>query len=335
MTFRLNGKNGRTAIADEPRIASNESSFTEWEGAFHIMLSMRIKKIWLPLVTLSALGSFPARTNAQTTVPGQQQIQMPNGKLLGEVPGHPRPTNNFPTAGAISPGGSYAVFLHSGFGAYTSEGKQSLTVLNLQTNELRDFPDERLRHGAKQSYFLGLAFSLDGKHLYASMASLTDPLGKQTGSTGNGIAVYAFENGVVTPEHFIPLAPRKASPPGKQRRAMFKDVTYHAGLSVTIRGGVEQILVACQGSDEAILLNAADGKIVYRFDLSTFKRIPGSLPYTAVMTHDGKRGFVSLWNASSVAELDLVKGTVKRVVSLVGAEQAPTQSSRNPVSPPT
>jgi DNA-binding beta-propeller fold protein YncE len=296
---------------------------------------MRIKKIWRLFLSLSVLWSLPVGIKAQTAAPEQQQIQMPNGKLLGEVPGHPRPTNNFPTAAAISPGGSYAVFLHSGFGAYTSEGRQSLTVLNLQTNELRDFPDERLGHGAQQSYFLGLAFSLDGKHLYASMASLTDPLGKQTGSTGNGIAVYAFENGVVTPEHFLPLASRKGIPPGKQRRAMFKDVTYPAGLSVTIRDGIEQILVACQGSDEAILLNAADGKIVHRFDLSFFKRVPGSLPYTAVMTHDGKRGFVSLWNASSVAELDLVKGTVKRVVSLLGAEPAPPESSRNPVPPLT
>jgi len=241
---------------------------------------------------------------------------MPNGKLFGEMPGNPRRINNFPTASAISPDGRYAVFLHSGFGAYSSGEKQSLTVLNLETNELRDFPDERLAQDAKQTFFLGLAFSLDGQHLYASMAALSDPLGKEKGSTGNGIAVYAFRNGEVAPERFMPIAPRTTVPPGKIRREKFKDVTYPAGLSVAMSGGAERILVASNSSDEAILLNATDGAIVQRFDLSTFKRIPGSLPYTTVMTHDSKRGFVSLWNASTVAELDLPSRRVLRMIPL-------------------
>jgi hypothetical protein len=242
--------------------------------------------------------------------------QMPNGKLLREVPGNPRRINNFPTATALSPDGRFALFLHSGFGAYTSGQKQSISVLNLETDALNEFADERLGHGAKQTYFLGLAFSLDGKHLYASMASLNDPLGKRPGSTGNGIAVYGFENGAIAPERFISLAPRSKIPAGKLRRKEFQDVTYPAGLSVGLVNGAECILVAANASDEAILLNAADGSVVHRFDLSTFKRIPGSLPYTTVMTRDGKRGFVSLWNVSSVAEVDLAIGRVQRIFPL-------------------
>src|SRR3981189_2319726 len=167
----------------------------------------------------------------QTGPTAKAPRQLPNGKLLGEVPGNPRATNNFPTAAAVSPDGRFAVLLHSGYGAYTSGEKQSLTVLNLETNELRDFPDERLAHDAKQSYFLGLAFSVDGKHLYASMASLSDALGKGKGNTGNGIAVYGFEKGIVKPQRFLSLASRKEVPRGKLRRAAFKDVTYPAGLS--------------------------------------------------------------------------------------------------------
>jgi DNA-binding beta-propeller fold protein YncE len=245
-----------------------------------------------------------------------QKVWLPNGKLLGEVPGAPRQINNLPTAAAISPDARFAVLLHSGYGAYTSGEKQSLTVLNLETNELADFPDNRLGSKARQTYFLGLAFSLDGKHLFASMASLTDPLGKKKGSTGNGIAVYSFENGRLAPERFLPLTPRENIPAGKERRADFKDVTYPAGLSIGQSGGEERLLVAANNSDEAILLNASDGKIIHRFDLSTMKRIPASLPYTTVMTKDGKRGFVSLWNASTVAELDLVNGKVLRMIAL-------------------
>ncbi|HXY01671.1 MAG TPA: hypothetical protein VEI54_12180, partial [Candidatus Limnocylindrales bacterium] len=189
---------------------------------------------------------------------------MPNAKILREVPGHPRKINNFPTAAALSPDGRFAVFLHSGYGAYSSGEKQSLTVLDLEADSIRDFPDDRLGHDARQSYFLGLAFSLDGKHLYASMASLTDPLGKEKGSTGNGVAVYTFQNGEVAPERFLPLPPRSSIPAGKLRREQFKDVTYPAGLSIGMSGGVERILVACNNSDEAILLNASDGKVIHR-----------------------------------------------------------------------
>jgi hypothetical protein len=138
-------------------------------------------------------------------------VQLPNGKLLGEVPGAPSQTNNLPTAIAISPDGRFAVLLHSGYGAYSSGEKQSLSVLNLRTNELTDFPDNRLGSKARQTYFLGLAFSLDGKHIFASMASLTDPLGKKKGSTGNGIAVYSFEDGRIAPERFLPMAPAHRS----------------------------------------------------------------------------------------------------------------------------
>jgi hypothetical protein len=246
----------------------------------------------------------------------QHNTQLPNGKFLAEVPGNPRRTNNLPTAIALSPDGRFAVLLHSGYGAYTSGGKQSLSVLNLETDELTDFPDARLGSKARQTYFLGLAFGLDGKRVFASMASLTDPVGKQKGSTGNGIAVYAFENGRITPERFMPLPPRDKIPGGKIRRPEFRDVTYPAGLAIAMSGGEERLLVACNNSDEALLLNTRDGTIIHRFDLSTFKHIPASLPYTSVITRDGQRGFVSLWNASMVAELDLLNGGVLHFIPL-------------------
>jgi DNA-binding beta-propeller fold protein YncE len=239
---------------------------------------------------------------------------LPNGRLLGAVPGHPREINNLATAAALSPDGRFVVLLHSGFGSDTNQGKQSLSVLKLENDALSDFPEDRLGRHARQTYFLGLAFSLDGKHLYASMASYTDPLGKKEGSTGNGIAVYSFADGRIAPERFLPLSPRTSLPRGKVRREEFKDVTYPAGLSVGKVGGEERILVACNHSDETILLNPIDGKTVTRFDLSTYQRIPASLPYTTVITSDGTRGFVSLWNASTVVELDLLKGkTVRRI----------------------
>jgi DNA-binding beta-propeller fold protein YncE len=269
---------------------------------------------WIATLLLASAVTPPGSSAQNTTLPTPTQI--PNGKIFAELPGHPQRINNFPTAIALSPDSQYTVLLHSGYGAYTSGAKQSLSVLNLKTNELRDFPDDRLGGGAKQTYFLGLAFSRDGQHLFASIASLTDPLGKEKRSTGNGIAVYSFREGIVAPERFIPLAPRTKLPPGKVRRKEFSDVTYPAGLCVGLSADQERILVASNSSDEALLLNASDGDIVHRFDLSTYKRIPATLPYTAVITADGKTGFVSLWNASAVAELDLLAGRVRRIIAL-------------------
>ena len=270
-----------------------------------------------PLVLLSLLlPFFPSCLYGQTLNP---PAALPNGRLLGDVPGHPRGINNLATAAALSPDGRFVVFLHSGYGAYSDDGKhnyQSLSVLNVATDTLADFPELRLDHSAHQTYFLGLAFSLDGKHLYASMASYTDPLGKKENDTGNGITVYSFDEGKISPEKFLPLTPRPSLPRGKVRRDEFKDVTYPAGLSVGKVAGEERLLIASHHSDEALLLNPADGKVVFRFDLSTYKRIPGSLPYTAVITADGKRGYVSLWNASTVAELDLLRGKVLRKIAL-------------------
>ncbi len=289
---------------------------------------MRAFRFVMQLLFALSLAAIPLGAQESSS---SASTQIPNSKIFGEVPGHPRRINNFPTAVALSPDGRYAVFLHSGFGAYTSARKQSLTVLDLQTDTIRDFPDDRLGPGAKQTYFLGLVFSLDGKHLYASMASLTDPLGKGKGTTGNGIATYTFQNGEVTPGRFLPLAPRTFIPRGKVRRGEFNDVTYPAGLSIGLNDGVERLLVASNSSDEALLMNTSDGKIIHRFDLSTFNRIPASLPYTTVMTTDGKRGFVSLWNASAVAELDLQHGTVRRFMSL-HKPTAPLEGGSHPTA---
>jgi DNA-binding beta-propeller fold protein YncE len=298
--------------------------FTSLAAEIQYNASMPTFHRFLVSFSVITLCIAPVAFFAQDPTAPSSLKQMPNSKLLGHVPGQPQRTNNFPTAIAVSPDKRFAVLLHSGYGSYSSGEKQSLSVLNLETNELTDFPDDRLGQSSKQTYFLGLAFSLDGHHLFASMASLTDPLAKQKGSTGNGIAVYAFEKGNVTPERFLALAPRTKLPPGKLRREELKDVTYPAGLSVGQSGGEQRILVASENSDEAILLNASDGRIIHRYDLCRFRQIPGSLPYTTVITNDGKRGFVSLWNASTVAELDLLSGRVLRMIALrkPGAAQA-------------
>src|ERR1035437_10170420 len=84
-------------------------------------------------------------------------------------------------------GWTLLVTVNAGFSVFESQYMQSLAVLDTQTGAVVDFPDDRTLVRAKQTHFSGLAFSRDGKHLYASMASLTDPLANGKDATGNGI----------------------------------------------------------------------------------------------------------------------------------------------------
>ena len=136
-------------------------------------------------------------------------LPLPTSKMLTvPAPGRIGDTNSFPTTLVMSHDGHYAALLNGGYGTQETLAHQSIAILDLKTNHISDFPESRLSDEDHQSYFLGLTFSSDGKHLYASIGSLTDPTGEKAGNTGNGIAVYTFANGRVTPERFIPIAPQ-------------------------------------------------------------------------------------------------------------------------------
>ena len=222
----------------------------------------------------------------------------------------------------VSPDGRYAALLNDGYGTQETLAHQSIAVLDLKTNKIADFPDARLSDESHQSYFLGLVFSSDGKHLYASVGSITDPTGEKTGDTGNGIAVYSFKDGKVAPERFIPIAPQSLAAGKKVAIALQKTraataIPYPAGLTVVRRPkGADRLLVANNLSDNVILLDPVSGKTLQSFDLSTSDLVPSSYPYTCVATRDGRRAWCSLWNASQVAELDLDGGKVMRWIKL-------------------
>jgi DNA-binding beta-propeller fold protein YncE len=229
-------------------------------------------------------------------------------------------TNSFPATMVVSPDGRYAALLNDGYGTQQTLAHQSIAVLDLKTNQIAEYPDARLSDEAHQSYFLGLAFSSDGKHLYASVGSLTDPTGAKSGNMGNGIAVYSFSEGKVAPERVIPIALQPLST-GKKLAVGLKPpphmaIPYPAGLVVITDGGRDKLLVANNLSDNVILLDPATGKTLQTFDLSTNDLIPSSFPYTVVSTRDGRRAWCSLWNASQVAQLDLTSGKVARWIKL-------------------
>src|SRR3984893_185115 len=243
------------------------------------------------------------------------KINLPTSKTATvPVPGFIARTNSYPATIALSPDCRYAAFLNQGYGTQESGVRQSIAILDLSNNQLRDFPDDRLRGDEKstlQTYFIGLGFSTDGKHLYASMGSAAE----------NGIAVYRFADGDVMAERFIRIP--------AQRLAMGKTVildigknaegtapAYPAGFAVLSSTKGDRLLIANNLSDNVALLDVASGQILKSFDVSTSKYIPAAYPYTVIANSARTKAWVSLWNDSAVAELDLRKGKVARRIEL-------------------
>jgi DNA-binding beta-propeller fold protein YncE len=287
----------------------------------------------LAVILLTAVLALPIALSAQEAKPETSSIPLPTSKTLTiPTPGRIGDTNSFPATITLSPDGRYAALLNNGYGTQETMAMQSIAVLDLKTNQITEFPDKRFGEDVHQSYFLGLVFGSDGKHLYASVGSITDPTGEKPGDTGNGIAVYSFTGGKVTPERFIAIAPQalaagkkvaigvRKTPPGTA-------ISYPAGLALLSAGGnsKDRLLVANNLSDNAVLLDTASGKVLQRFDLSTSDLVPSSFPYTCVATRDGRRAWCSLWNASRVAELDLTGGKVVRWIKL--------QEPNDPIAP--
>ena len=132
-------------------------------------------------------------------------MDLPSSKQLGAVPGNPQRLNSLPISMVVSPDGRYVVTVNAGYGTFESRYEQSLAVMDTQTGAMTDFPDDRTDLQLKQTLYSGLAFSRDGRHVYASMASLTDPEGDGKSNTGNGVAVYGFGAGRISKERIIPI----------------------------------------------------------------------------------------------------------------------------------
>jgi DNA-binding beta-propeller fold protein YncE len=286
---------------------------------------LRVVKKHVVAAAIALSAAFIAIVAALAANQHSRVIHLPTSKNLTlPVPGFIARTNSYPATIALSPDGRYAALLNQGYGTVESGARQSIAILDLSTNQLHDFPDDRLvadTTSTRQSYFIGLAFSSDGKHLYASMGSITDPAGEQPTSTGNGIAVYKFADGQVAPERFIKIPPQRVAEGKEVAYGIRKTPTgtappYPAGFSVLPGADGDRLLIADNLSDNIALLDVATGQILKSFDISRSRYVPAEYPYTVVANKAGTKAWVSLWNSSAVAELDVTTGKVARWIEL-------------------
>jgi len=192
-----------------------------------------VKASILAILALILVASFLLTQQTAT----RPSATLPNSKSLASVPGRIGKLNSFPATIAVSPDGRYAAMLHTGYGTQEDRGRQSISVVNLETGQVSDFPEDRLAEDAHQSFYVGIAFSGDGQRLYASLGSITDPTGQRSGNTGNAIAVYGFRAGNVTAERLIKIPPSQLEKNKWVAKGVFKTpkgtaIPYPAGLAL-------------------------------------------------------------------------------------------------------
>lgn len=276
----------------------------------------------------------PANSAAATTYP----IRLSTSKMLyGDVPGSPQRVNSLPMGIAWSPDHRYLAVVNAGYGTVQSNYEQSIALLDTRTGKITDNPDPRFVVEAAQTLYNGIAFSSDGKELYVSVDSLSAPEEHNASHTGNGVLVYKVENdGRLTPEREIYIPLQKLAGSRTQNligQPVPKGMAISAptGLTVIKTSHGDELLVADEFSDDALLIDATSGRILHRFDLADRDFVPATYPISVVASRDGRRGWVGLWNASEVVELDLTTGKILSRLALLPPKKA-IGSSSHPVS---
>src|SRR5258708_3862375 len=246
--------------------------------------------------------TFSSRTMVVLVmVPGSvaafgQAIDLPTSKqIVRPVPGSPQRLNSLPMSMAVSPDARYVVTVNAGYGTFESNYMQSLAVLDTKRGTVADFPEASTRERAKQTLYSGLAFSRDGRHIYASVGSESDPLGTASGDTGSGVVVYGFDAGKIVRQRMMKIPVQQLA---AGRKTMLiggkegdKGVPFPAAIAVVGEAGAERLLVAGNLSDDVLLMDASTGVIEKRFDLSESDAVPSTYPVALCGVRVGTRSF--------------------------------------------
>jgi len=254
-----------------------------------------------------------------------RRINLPTSKTLTlPVPGYLARTNSFPAMIALSPTNAMprcsirATERRRRARANRSQFSISATI------SCTIFPDNRLSddYSTRQSYFIGLAFSSDGEHLYASMGSITDPTARSRRAPQwhRGVQIRSGTSYSRTLYQDCSAGPCR----GEGSCVWAADDTrrtalpYPAGFAVLPGAKGDRLLIANNLSDNVVLLDVSSGEIEKSFDLSRSRYVPSAYPYTVIANKAGTKAWVSLWNASTVAELDLRKNEVGAKFDVLG-----------------
>ena len=162
------------------------------------------------------------------------------------------------------------------------QSTQSLMVVDRQTGAVR----QTISYQTPEALFVGLAFSPDGTHAYASAGG------------NNKIRVYDVADPHLTEGASIPL-PTSPGADGKPANP------YPAGLAVAPDGS--SLYVADDLGDALSVVDLASGSVRASVPV-------GHNPYTVVLAEDGRGVYVSNWGEQSVSLVDPLGGQVRQTI---------------------
>ncbi|WCK54881.1 glutaminyl-peptide cyclotransferase [Aneurinibacillus sp. Ricciae_BoGa-3] len=249
----------------------------------------KAKKVTVAALAVLALGSgsaFAAYSASNVAGPKTDGTGVTPSDWMLTPAGTQQTLGDFPMGGAVSPDHKYLVVSNDG------QGTQSLQVVDVKQQKVI----QTIPYTSPESLYLGVAFSPDGKTLYASAGG------------NNKIRTFSFDNGMLTEKSPI----------------LLKDSSntnfYPAGLSISNDG--KFLYVANNVANSVSQIDLASGKIAATVPV-------GKNPYTAFLSHDGSKLYVSNWGESSISVLDPNSLTVQKTIK-VGLH--PNAIAENPVN---
>jgi YVTN family beta-propeller protein len=236
------------------------------------------------LATAFALTFVACRPTPSADTAGGETRRLPTGQLLDPA-GVTREIGQMPLAMVVAPGGRRIVLLLNG---YRDQGVQ---VVDRDGRVTQTIPQE--------AAFVGLAFSPDGRTLYAS------------GGNQDVVYRYRWDADSAALVDSLVLAAKRPDRDGTR---------YPAGLAVSPDGA--QLLVAENLADSLAVVDLASGRVVQR--LAT-----GRYPYGVAVTPAGVV-YVSNWGGNGVATYTATGNGQLRPGPLLPAGTHPSALLLNP-----
>ena len=256
------------------------------------------------VLALLAGGAAAAVAGTQRAV-GPRTGLLQNGRLLHPA-GAQTAVGNFPTGGAITPGGRFY------WAVSTGRGKHDIRIVDLRTGKVvQVVPVPGLSGGIAMDPKRPIAY-VSG----VSQSSHTDQQVKgRPGAAGDNVQVFRYDPR--TGRTSIPTLIETPPPPGSPIPQGIVSIPGYEGppqefppTNTTRVAWPDRLAISPDGSTLLVPLNLADHAAVINTKTKAVRTVAvGRYPYGAAILRDGRTGLVSNESAGTVSVIDLTSAT--------------------------
>src|SRR6476661_7166646 len=262
---------------------------------------MRGRSVWIPLAAIAlaaCAGLAWAASGGLNTVGPNTRIQ-PTGRKLDPV-GKLTRLGNFPTGGALTPGGRFLWTLSTG------RARNDIRIVRVSTGKII----QQIRMPGLSG---GVVISPGGRRAYVSGLS-DSPHADQSvphsipGREGDVIAAFKLNinSGTATRDGVIPVPPPPDAPPVQTFPPGTGTQSWPRDLAISPDG--KTLLASLNLADSAAIINTKTRAVRYV--------TVGHYPYGAGITRDGRYGLVTSETQGTLSVIDLVSAQVVKTIQV-------------------